>query len=164
MDIENKHVIQEERSLIENYFQEPAELISQWDVNFGKLIIWKNANSLPSRRACTFRDEKFHVVIPNFDEKAFGAMLEIIVRDSNNVEDVCNFLPLISPGLRKVIKELRPYMKDINEIWHPPTLMHERFVAFVENVTLGTLEQIVISPDCGMKLETVGKGIQMHLK
>ncbi|MYM32226.1 hypothetical protein GTP58_28215 [Duganella sp. CY15W] len=162
--METKHVIEEERSLIENYFQEPAELISERDINFGKLIIWKNSNSLPSRRACTFRDEKCHVVIPNLDERTFGAMLEIIVRDSSNVEDVCNLLPLISPGLRKVIKELRPYMKDINEIWRPPTLMHERFSVFVENLTLGTLEQIVINQECGMKLETVGGGIQMHLK
>jgi len=162
--METKNVIQEERSLIENYFQEPAEFISERDINFGKLIIWKNANSLPSRRACTFRDEKCYVVIPNFDEGTFGTMLEIVVRDSSDVEDVCNLLPLISPGLRKVIRELLPYMKDINEIWHPPTLMRERFAVFVENLTFGTLEQIVISPEYGMKLETVGKGIQMHLK
>jgi len=153
-----------ERSLIEEYFGENAKLVVQKPFPGGLLTIWENAASLPMIRACTFTAPDGNVIIPNRDENVFRNLLAKITAECDNVERICEIIRAASPNLRVVIKRLEPYMHDIESIWHKPSLEGRKFEAYLENMTTGYLEKLVIYGGEGVTIEAAGKGIQVFLR
>jgi len=162
--METNNFTAEEQASIENYFQEPAIFVSKRDFPNGRLIIWKNTKSLPSRKACTFSTSEDNTLVPNANSEMFDAVLLAIRRHISDVEDMCSLLTTMSPYLRKVIKNLQPYMKDISKVWHAPTYEMGRFEAFVENLTSGMIEKFLINETAGVAVEVVGTGIRFDLR
>jgi hypothetical protein len=152
-----------ERARIEDYFSEPAVIVSESRYAGGRLTIWKNALSLPSRKACTIVNSRGEVIIPNSDEKTFTKAFADLKPDLADVENISGLIRSMSPSLRKSILRLQPYMEKIASIWHVPRFEGDCFQGFFDNSTSGTIERIVIQKDFRVTVEYVGSGVRFDL-
>jgi hypothetical protein len=153
-----------EKQLIEKYFSESAILISETRCFNGRLAIWKNEISLPTRKACSFLSFSGEVFIPNCNDESFFSIFLEIKPNISDVEKMCNLISLMSPGLRKPIRQLQPYMQDIATIWHSPQFENGVFEAFFDNSTSGMIERITVDTEFKATVEIVGAGMRFDLR
>lgn len=152
------------RSMIEEYLCEPAILISLQDVLEGTLAFWKNAQSIPTRKAVSFVSRTGEIFIPNLGTDYFCQTIFNLKPNLSDIDELCRLVTLMSPGVRIAIRELSPYMKNIASIWHAPRFRDGYFEAFFENSTTGKIERLVIDSEFEMKIEVVGEGLKFSLR
>ncbi|QDQ25734.1 hypothetical protein FNU76_04865 [Chitinimonas arctica] len=153
----------EERAAVEAYFGEPAIFLSKSEFMAGRLVFWKNAESFPTIRACSFRRRNGDVLVPNEGEDFFRGTLFEIGAEIKDADHWCKLIERTSPGVRQSIKKLLPYMKDIQSSWHLPIETGEGFDAFFDNYSTGRLERIGMKRGAALRIEDVGAGMELHL-
>jgi hypothetical protein len=152
-----------ERAAIEGFFGEAAKEGSSQAFGGGLLAVWRNAESFPPRRACTFTSADGSVVVPNESEEQFARLLIGAVALHVGVEQLCEVLPLISPTPRRVVRELPPHLETLAAIWRKPLCRDDRFECYVENLTSGRVEHILVDA-VALQVEDVGAGLQLTLR
>lgn len=162
--METKDTLLAEKSLVESYFHEGAICISETKYSDGSLKCWKNEKSLPTRKACSFVNVEGKVFVPNFDEDSFSSIFLKIRPDISDVENICTLIEMTSPGLRKPISRLLPYMRDIANFWHIPRYDGGNFEAFVDNSTSGIIEKVTITEQFELSIEIIGAGMRFYLR
>ncbi|WP_137940402.1 hypothetical protein [Chitinivorax sp. B] len=155
---------QEEKTAVEAYLQESATFISQDQYVAGRLVFWKNAESLPSIRACSFRASDGRLYVPNSDDATFRQVLCEIGSEIKDANQWCSLIEKMSPHFRRAIKGFYPYMKAIEHFWHVPSLQDGVFEAFFDNSTTGRLEKIVMRDGSTLSIEDAGAGVKMSLR
>lgn len=152
-----------EKFRVEQYYGEPAAEVSCSEYPIGRLVVWKNLVSLPTRKICTFLSNDGELVVPNESEEVFIRLLTRLVVYSADAEGICELVSLISPALRQAVVSVLPYMQ-FRTSWHSPELRHGEFEGFFENLTAGQIERLSVSSSGQVLIENVGKGMTFWLR
>lgn len=152
-----------ERAAIESFFGEAAKEVSSQTLGDGLVTVWRNAESFPPRRACTFTATDGSIVVPNESDEQFARVLARAVALQAGVDELCEVLPLISPAPRRVVRELPPYLENLAARWHEPLLRADRFECYVENLVSGRVEHFVVDASAHQIVD-VGEGLQFRLR
>ncbi len=160
----NKPDVKEEKVLVEKYFGEKAQEFSSRQYLCGRLTVWKNSESLPARKACTFSMNEGKLIIPNEGDRQFRMVLSALLSEMSSADDICKLVNLISPSIRKAVIAILPYMKFELASWHSPELNNGEFEGFFENLTTGKIEKLSIATGGEVLLEDVGDGMTFILR
>ncbi|QDQ25161.1 hypothetical protein FNU76_01630 [Chitinimonas arctica] len=149
-----------EKQAAEAYFAEPVNLDSSVRFTAGRLATWKCDVFLHTMRVCTFRKINGTVLIPNSSDEIFKLVLAELAPEITTLSQMSDLIERTSPAFRKVILCLKPYMEDIDGIWHTPEMEDCKYSAFLDNSTSGKLEKITLCNNAPPVIEEVGCGLK----